>query len=151
GLQIIIGPDYAGEAIQRSGRAFVPVLRVDADLTVTILGQVGVRPSVWRQYAPEILVLARHPILRRAGNSHDKCASGKLARLPAGGCPRSSGISTSYEVVYCPIVSRKLRSSHWFGLADRDGFIHRSWMKNQGFPPDVFDGRPVIGICNTWS
>jgi dihydroxy-acid dehydratase len=36
-------------------------------------------------------------------------------------------------------------------LADRDGFIHRSWMKNQGFPPDVFDGRPVIGICNTWS
>jgi dihydroxy-acid dehydratase len=44
-----------------------------------------------------------------------------------------------------------LRSTHWFGLADRDGFIHRSWMKNQGFPPDVFDGRPVIGICNTWS
>jgi dihydroxy-acid dehydratase len=48
-------------------------------------------------------------------------------------------------------VSRKLRSTHWFGLTDRDGFIHRSWMKNQGFPPDVFDGRPVIGICNTWS
>ncbi len=48
-------------------------------------------------------------------------------------------------------MSRKLRSSHWFGLTDRDGFIHRSWMKNQGFPPDVFDGRPVIGICNTWS
>ena len=48
-------------------------------------------------------------------------------------------------------MSRKLRSTHWFGLTDRDGFIHRSWMKNQGFPPDVFDGRPVIGICNTWS
>ncbi len=45
----------------------------------------------------------------------------------------------------------KLRSSHWFGLQDRDGFIHRSWMKNQGFPPDLFDGRPVIGICNTFS
>src|SRR6476661_11268982 len=44
-----------------------------------------------------------------------------------------------------------LRSTHWFGLQDRDGFIHRSWMKNQGFPPDLFDGRPVIGICNTWS
>jgi L-arabonate dehydrase len=43
----------------------------------------------------------------------------------------------------------KLRSSHWFGLQDRDGFIHRSWMR--GFPRDVFDGRPVIGICNTWS
>ena len=44
-----------------------------------------------------------------------------------------------------------LRSTHWFGQQDRDGFIHRSWMKNQGFPPDLFDGRPVIGICNTWS
>ncbi len=45
----------------------------------------------------------------------------------------------------------KLRSTHWFGEQDRDGFIHRSWMKNQGFPPHLFDGRPVIGICNTWS
>ncbi|MBZ5673842.1 MAG: dihydroxy-acid dehydratase [Acidobacteriia bacterium] len=44
-----------------------------------------------------------------------------------------------------------LRSTHWFGLQDRDGFIHRSWMKNQGFPSDLFDGRPVIGICNTFS
>ncbi|HLH39562.1 MAG TPA: IlvD/Edd family dehydratase [Bryobacteraceae bacterium] len=41
------------------------------------------------------------------------------------------------------------RSSHWFGGRDRDGFIHRSWMR--GFPRDSFDGRPVIGICNTWS
>jgi dihydroxy-acid dehydratase len=46
---------------------------------------------------------------------------------------------------------RKFRSAAWFGPTDKDGFIHRSWMKNQGFPPDVFDGRPVIGICNTWS
>ncbi len=44
-----------------------------------------------------------------------------------------------------------LRSTHWFGHQDKDGFIHRSWMKNQGFPSDLFDGRPVIGICNTWS
>jgi dihydroxy-acid dehydratase len=44
-----------------------------------------------------------------------------------------------------------LRSTAWFGHADRDGFLHRSWMKNQGFPADLFDGRPVIGICNTWS
>ncbi|HXN23115.1 MAG TPA: IlvD/Edd family dehydratase [Candidatus Dormibacteraeota bacterium] len=43
------------------------------------------------------------------------------------------------------------RSSAWFGRADRDGFIHRSWMKNQGLPDHLFDGRPVIGICNTWS
>src|SRR5215813_7500025 len=46
---------------------------------------------------------------------------------------------------------RKLRSAEWFGLVDKGGFIHRSWMKNQGFPNHLFDGRPVIGICNTWS
>jgi dihydroxy-acid dehydratase len=45
----------------------------------------------------------------------------------------------------------KLRSTAWFGGKDRDGFIHRSWMKNQGRPDHLFDGRPVIGICNTWS
>ena len=46
---------------------------------------------------------------------------------------------------------RKLRSTEWFGRHDRDALVHRSWMKNQGFPHDLFDGRPVIGICNTWS
>ena len=44
-----------------------------------------------------------------------------------------------------------LRSRDWFGKTDKMGFIYRSWMKNQGFPEDLFDGRPVIGICNTWS
>jgi len=44
-----------------------------------------------------------------------------------------------------------LRSTKWFGRRDRDGMVHRSWMKNQGIPHDQFDGRPVIGICNTWS
>lgn len=43
------------------------------------------------------------------------------------------------------------RSQAWFGKQDRDGFMHRSWIKNQGYPHDEFDGRPVIGICNTWS
>ncbi|MBL4731530.1 MAG: dihydroxy-acid dehydratase [Rhizobiaceae bacterium] len=46
---------------------------------------------------------------------------------------------------------RKLRSTEWFGGTSRDHIYHRSWMKNQGFPADLFDGRPVIGICNTWS
>lgn len=46
----------------------------------------------------------------------------------------------------------RLRSADWFGRNDINGFVHRSWMKNQGFSPDMFDGnRPVIGICNTWS
>lgn len=46
---------------------------------------------------------------------------------------------------------RKLRSAEWFGGTSRDHIYHRSWMKNQGLPADLFDGRPVIGICNTWS
>ena len=44
-----------------------------------------------------------------------------------------------------------LRSQAWFGGFDKDAFIHRSWMKNGGLPDDMFDGRPVIGICNTFS
>ena len=46
---------------------------------------------------------------------------------------------------------KKLRSEAWFGGTSKDAFMHRSWMKNQGMPADAFDGRPVIGICNTWS
>ncbi|MDX1639955.1 MAG: dihydroxy-acid dehydratase, partial [Balneolaceae bacterium] len=46
---------------------------------------------------------------------------------------------------------KKLRSEDWFGKKGKDGFIYRSWMKNQGFPADEFQGKPVIGICNTWS
>ena len=48
-------------------------------------------------------------------------------------------------------MNRNCRSQSWYGKQDKDGFIHRSWMKNQGFPHHVFDGRPVIGLCNTWS
>ena len=46
---------------------------------------------------------------------------------------------------------KKMRSQSWFGREGRDGFLYRSWIKNQGWPHDLFDGRPVIGICNTWS
>lgn len=46
---------------------------------------------------------------------------------------------------------KKLRSSEWFGRTGKDGFIYRSWMKNQGIPAHEFKGKPVIGICNTWS
>ena len=50
-----------------------------------------------------------------------------------------------------PDTPRKLRSTEWFGTADKNGFMYRSWMKNQGIPDHEFDGRPIIGICNTWS
>ncbi|OBY06367.1 dihydroxy-acid dehydratase [Rhizobium leguminosarum bv. trifolii] len=46
---------------------------------------------------------------------------------------------------------RKLRSQEWYGGTSRDVIYHRGWLKNQGYPHDLFDGRPVIGILNTWS
>jgi dihydroxy-acid dehydratase len=50
------------------------------------------------------------------------------------------------------IMSEKtLRSQDWFGRSGKDGFIYRAWMKNQGIPDEEFRGKPVIGICNTWS
>ena len=45
----------------------------------------------------------------------------------------------------------QLRSQNWFGRTGKDGFIYRAWMKNQGIPDEEFRGKPVIGICNTWS
>lgn len=46
---------------------------------------------------------------------------------------------------------KKLRSQEWFGTSDKMGFVHRSWLRNQGYPDDYFTGKPIIGICNTWS
>ncbi|NDV98808.1 L-arabinonate dehydratase [Salipiger sp. PrR002] len=46
---------------------------------------------------------------------------------------------------------RKLRSTHWYSGNSRDTIYHRGWLKNQGYPHDLFDGRPIIGILNTWS
>lgn len=47
--------------------------------------------------------------------------------------------------------NKQRRSQLSYGKLDKDGFIHRSWMKAQGYPDHCFDGRPIIGICNTWS
>ncbi len=44
-----------------------------------------------------------------------------------------------------------LRSTSWFAAQGRAGMIYRSWLRAEGFTPDVFDGRPVIGIANSWS
>ena len=48
-------------------------------------------------------------------------------------------------------VKRPRRSRQWFGRDGKQGFYYRSWLKGLGLPHDLFDGRPVIGICNTWS
>jgi dihydroxy-acid dehydratase len=45
----------------------------------------------------------------------------------------------------------RLRSSRWFAATGRGGMTYRGWMRSQGFTPEVFDGRPVIGIATTWS
>src|SRR3989337_349866 len=45
----------------------------------------------------------------------------------------------------------KLRSRNWFGKRDRWGFGHRAWLRAEGFSERVFEGKPVIGICNSWS
>ena len=50
-----------------------------------------------------------------------------------------------------PFASRPLRSAEWFAREGKYGFIPRSWMKAQGFGPEMFNGRPVICIANTWS
>jgi dihydroxy-acid dehydratase len=47
--------------------------------------------------------------------------------------------------------SKQLRSQSWFGREGAHGFLYRSWLQNRGIPRDQFDGRPVVGICNTWS
>src|SRR3979409_529970 len=49
------------------------------------------------------------------------------------------------------MTTQALRSRNWFGRQDLDGFVHRSWIKAEGFSELMFDGRPVIGIANSWS
>jgi L-arabonate dehydrase len=49
------------------------------------------------------------------------------------------------------MTAHALRSRNWFGRQDLDGFAHRSWLKTEGYSDLVFDGRPVIGIGNSWS
>jgi L-arabonate dehydrase len=48
-------------------------------------------------------------------------------------------------------MTTALRSRNWFGRSDLDGLVHRSWIKAEGFSDHMFDGRPVIGIANSWS
>ena len=63
---------------------------------------------------------------------------------PSGGGPSDGPTKTG-------AAGSSLRSAQSYGKLDKDGFIHRSWMKAQGLPDHVFDGRPVIGLCQTWS
>src|SRR5881397_1136361 len=68
--------------------------------------------------------------------------------------PSSRAMHTSVDIIGAPeghMTTHSLRSRNWFGRMDLDGFAHRSWLKTEGFSDQVFDGRPVIGIANSWS
>jgi len=62
--------------------------------------------------------------------------------------PQEKGKDMTFTPAAWP---RKLRSQEWYGGTSRDAIYHRGWLKNQGYPHDLFDGRPIIGILNTWS
>lgn len=65
---------------------------------------------------------------------------------------RRARVKDGHEMVFRKASwPRPLRSQEWFGGTGKNAIMHRSWMKNQGLPADTFDGRPIIGICNTWS
>src|SRR5947208_1942346 len=68
--------------------------------------------------------------------------------------PASRMRSSRRSIIDAPeghMTAHPLRSRNWFGRADLDGFAHRSWLKTEGFSDAVFDGRPVVGIANSWS
>src|SRR6185437_11063701 len=96
--------------------------------------------KVWRGQS-ERRTRCRHPLNRRMAGRAAPVRSNWPVLRP-GTCIKEIGMSEK---------KRKLRSAEWFGTADKNGFMYRSWMKNQGIPDHEFDGRPVIGICNTWS
>src|SRR5713226_3450920 len=81
--------------------------------------------------------LARQPIAARVGRS---------ARQRTIHNERTRGMSKTPSNV--PL---KLRSREWFGKLDRWGLAHRAWLRAEGFSERVFQGKPVIGICNSWS
>src|SRR5215831_11421763 len=68
--------------------------------------------------------------------------------------PCSRAIHSSVDIIGASeghMTTQRLRSRNWFGRMDLDGFAHRSWLKTEGFSDQMFDGRPVIGIANSWS
>src|SRR4051812_18411609 len=48
-------------------------------------------------------------------------------------------------------MPRDLRSKTWWTGKEYYNFSRRAWLRSEGYTPDVFDNKPVIGICNSWS
>jgi L-arabonate dehydrase len=82
----------------------------------------------------------------------DLCVMGRRAdRILPMPVPTERTLGRNERKIMTTPTKTQLRSQDWFGKMDKMGFVYRSWMKNQGLPQHLFDGRPVIGICNTWS
>jgi L-arabonate dehydrase len=82
----------------------------------------------------------------------DLCVMGRRAdRILQMPVPTERTLGRNERKIMTTPTKTQLRSQDWFGKMDKMGFVYRSWMKNQGLPHHLFDGRPVIGICNTWS
>src|SRR5216684_3737582 len=64
---------------------------------------------------------------------------------------KSSKQGRMWDAMTTPTTPPTLRSRNWFAPKNLDGFMHRAYLKAEGFSDAVFDGRPVIGICNSWS
>ena len=50
-----------------------------------------------------------------------------------------------------PETKRKLRSQEWWSGPEYYNFARRAWLRAEGFARDNFQGKPVVGICNSWS
>ena len=98
-------------------------------------GSVGRRSSIIKTSVTHGAAIDSRPSARNTASNN---------KIPGEKLWRTATVRTGTKTI-------NLRSKAWFGPMDRDGFVHRSWMRNQGHPTHVFDGRPVIGICNTWS
>ncbi len=48
-------------------------------------------------------------------------------------------------------MARKLRSEQWFQGPEYYNFARRAWLRSEGFTREIFEGKPVVGICNSWS
>src|SRR5215510_13730556 len=85
----------------------------------------------------------------RASGSPRRC--GKPSAGSSSGEGPGDGRAPPPSAEDAPVTAPRLRSQHWFGGTDLNGFLHRAWIKAEGFTDDAFQGRPVIGIANSWS
>lgn len=86
-----------------------------------------------------------------AGNSKISVTFRMVVHLPQYSPEDFSLLCLLYYTVLSQMNKSNLRSQNWFGRKGKDGFIYRAWMKKQGIPNYQFEGKPIIGICNTWS